>query len=245
MASNPHLPFPSVLGRVFFDMAEVKNEHKFRIRGRDRLGLCRMPLCGVSPESSFPKLPEMVRMMMSTSTCWWTRTGRTPGMWHWLQSPYFWDLFGSIHPLHATATPGHRRMNKKLAFLLQMNTIFSLLWYIFWKHILHRRFVKGKYFCVALKGKQWPGFFFLEKHVAHIYMTAECIKEQYICEQQQVNCSWPSTWHSSQSKANFMVYIVRTHQANTNTISAEKQALLRLSATLKIHGLIILHTADS
>jgi len=47
--------------------------------------------------------------------------------------------------------------------------------------------------------------FLLEKYLAHIYVTAEYIKRQYICEVKppQANCSWSSSWHSLQSKGKF------------------------------------------
>lgn len=86
---------------LFIEMVEVKQEHELRIRRRDRWWFCRMSLCGVSPQSNFPKLPRTLRMMMmmmSTFSSWWTRTGRTPGMWYWLQSWQSWSLFGPIHP---------------------------------------------------------------------------------------------------------------------------------------------------
>lgn len=93
--------------------------------------------------------------------------------------------------------------------------------------------------------------FLLEKYLAHIYMTAERIKRQYICEVKKLQVNnqvpHPVVDTARSLRESFMVYIspctVGTHKANTNTIFAENQSLSRLSATFKIHGLISLHTA--
>lgn len=38
--------------------------------------------------------------------------------------------------------------------------------------------------------------FLLEKYLAHIYVTPEYIKRQYICEVKQPQVSCSSSWHS-------------------------------------------------